>query len=156
MLSGTFPVTISRLFPEGYSLDFDATPSAEVRATMAREINGFHSRTVPHESNRFAWLVRNPSADIVAGLIGVISWEWLFIEAIWVGDALRGQGMGRLLMSRAEAHAVAAGCHSAWLDTFQAQDFYLRLGYEVFGILDNYPKSQTRSFLRKRLEFAAP
>ena len=40
---------------------------------------------------------------------------------------------------------------SAWLDTFQARDFYLGLGYETFGVLDNYPPGQQRTFMRKVL-----
>jgi hypothetical protein len=44
-------------------------------------------------------------------------------------------------MSRAESEALARGCHSAWLDTFefQARVFFERLGYECFGTLDHYP-----------------
>ena len=42
-------------------------------------------------------------------------------------------------------------CHLAWLDTFQALEFDPALGYQEFGALENYPESQTRWFLRKRL-----
>jgi ribosomal protein S18 acetylase RimI-like enzyme len=64
---------------------------------------------------------------------------------------MRGSGAGRALMAAAESHAAATGCHSAWLDSFQARDFYEALGYTVFGQLEDYPKGQTRWFLRKRL-----
>jgi ribosomal protein S18 acetylase RimI-like enzyme len=69
-----------------------------------------------------------------------------------VHDDLRGQGIGRDLMARAEQRAIALGCHSAWLDTFsfQAPRFYQKLGYEVFGVLD-YPPKHKRFFLQKRL-----
>ena len=137
--------------PPDQALDFDPAPSAEIRATLAREINGFHSRTVPHESTRFAVLLRRPDGALAAGVMGVMSWRWLFIEAMWVGDDLRGHGLGRRLMAAAEAHALAAGCHSVWLDTFQAREFYLALGYEAFGVLDDYPPGQSRTFMKKRL-----
>ena len=48
-----------------------------------------------------------------------------------------------------EAHKTAHGCHSAWLDTFRAKAFYLALGYEPFGVLDNYPVGQSRIFMKK-------
>jgi GNAT superfamily N-acetyltransferase len=65
---------------------------------------------------------------------------------------LRGKGIGRELMRRAEALARERGCHSAWLDTFsfQSRRFYEKLGYEEFGRLD-YPPDHQRHFMRKRL-----
>jgi ribosomal protein S18 acetylase RimI-like enzyme len=137
--------------PPGLTLVFDATPSPDTRAALAREINDFHSRTVPHSSRRFGLRVRDEAGALLAGVIGVVSWEWLFIEALWVGDDLRGLGVGRQLMRRAEAHGLESGCHSAWLDTFQARPFYEAIGYEVFGQLDGYPAAQTRYFMRRRL-----
>jgi GNAT superfamily N-acetyltransferase len=141
-------------------IEFDAAPSLETRMALGREINDFHSRTVPHETRRFALLVRSddaaPDAPLDAGLVATLSWGWLFIEALWVSEALRGQGMGRRLMRRAEAHARSQGCHAAWLDTFQARDFYIALGYAPFGMLDDYPPGQSRHFLKKSLVAETP
>jgi hypothetical protein len=55
-------------------------------------------------------------------------------------------------MAQAERHALDLGCHSAWLDTlsFQAPEFYPKLGYREFARLD-YPPDQQRIFLKKRL-----
>jgi GNAT superfamily N-acetyltransferase len=75
----------------------------------------------------------------------------MFVAALWVADGWRGRGVGGTLLAAAERHAAAAGCHSVWLDTFQARDFYLKQGYTVFGALEDYPPGQTRSFLRKRI-----
>jgi GNAT superfamily N-acetyltransferase len=135
--------------------EFDPAPAPETRATLAREINDFNSRAFPYAPERFAFLARNVSGALQAGVMGTMSWTWLFIEAVWVSDTLRGQGVGRQLMAKAEAHARAHGCHSVWLDTFQAREFYLALGYEAFGALDDYPAGQTRAFMRKRLHAPA-
>ena len=91
-------------------------------------------------------------ARSVAGLAGETYSGWLFIRYLWVSDALRGQGIGRKLMGDAEGRALERGCHSAWVDTFsfQAQGFYPKLGYAVFGELD-YPPGHKRIFLQKRL-----
>ena len=93
-----------------------------------------------------------PGPQILVGLAGETYCGWLFVRYLWVSDELRGRGVGRELMARAEARARELGCHSAWLDTFsfQAPGFYEKLGYEEFGRLD-YPPGHHKHFLRKRL-----
>jgi hypothetical protein len=56
-------------------------------------------------------------------------------------------------MRRAEAVAAARGCVGVWLDTFsfQARPFYERLGYSVFGTLEDNPRGGARFFMQKRL-----
>jgi hypothetical protein len=45
------------------------------------------------------------------------------------------------------------GCHHALLDTFdfQAREFYEKLGYAVFGSLDDFPRAHVRLFMKKAL-----
>jgi GNAT superfamily N-acetyltransferase len=56
-------------------------------------------------------------------------------------------------MAAAEEEARRRGCHHALLDTFdfQARSLYERLGYEVFGTLDDFPRGHQRFFMRKAL-----
>jgi GNAT superfamily N-acetyltransferase len=137
--------------PAELRLTLDDAPSMETRGVLGREIDAYHARTVPRDAQRFALLVDDENNRLVAGLSGVLGWQWLFVEALWVSDAWRSRGIGRALLAQAEARAVAGGCHSAWLDTFQARGFYLALGYRQFGALDDYPPGQARHFLCKRL-----
>jgi GNAT superfamily N-acetyltransferase len=139
----------------GLHLTFDPDPSLEIRRALGSAINDFHARTVPLGAERFALLLRDDAGEVAAGLSGTLSWGWLFVEALWVGDALRGRGIGRALMVGAEDFARAKDCHSVWLDTFQARGFYTRMGYESFGVLEDYPPGQSRHFMRKRLRSAA-
>jgi ribosomal protein S18 acetylase RimI-like enzyme len=89
----------------------------------------------------------------VGGLVGRTSGGWLFVELLFVPEAYRRQGLATRLMAMAEAEAIRRGCHSAWIDTLngQARDLYERLGYRVFGELENYPVGSSRFFLRKAL-----
>ena len=68
-------------------------------------------------------------------------------------EEARGQGTGRRILIAAEEEAVRRGCRYAWLDTFsfQARGFYEKLGYSVFGTLEDYPAGHSRYFLRKTL-----
>ncbi len=138
-------------WPAGAVLTVADEPAAGFRAALAGHIHAFHGQAIRYDGQRFDLALRDVDGRLLAGLAGLTSWGWLFIEAAWVDASLRGQGVGRRLMARAEAHARARGCHSAWLDTFQAEGFYQALGYERFGLLEDYPPGQRRAFLRKRL-----
>jgi GNAT superfamily N-acetyltransferase len=144
-------MTISAALP-GLTLHFDPAPSLETRQALGDRIRAFNARHAPGEAERFALLGHDDDGVLRAGLVGTLSHGWLFVESLWVDDALRGQGVGRALMASAEDHARAQGCHDAWLDTFQARGFYERIGYVTFGVLEDYPKGQSRHFLRKALQ----
>lgn len=90
---------------------------------------------------------------VVGGLIGSTNWNWLSIKYLWVDEALRGKGVGKQLVEAAEARAKEQrGCIGAHVDThsFQAKGFYIKLGFEVFGEIDDYPIGHTRIYLKKR------
>jgi GNAT superfamily N-acetyltransferase len=89
----------------------------------------------------------------VGGLSGWASFDWLFIELLHVPEELRGQGQGRALMERAEALARELRLVGIWLDTFdfQARGFYEKLGFTVFGTIEDHPIGGRRYLLQKRL-----
>jgi GNAT superfamily N-acetyltransferase len=137
--------------PPGLTLRFEPAPSLETRLALGDRIRAFNARHAPGEAERFALLLQDDDAALRAGLVGVLFGGWLFVESLWVDDALRGQGIGRALMASAEDHARTQGCHDAWLDTFQARGFYEQIGYVTFAVLEDYPPGQSRHFLRKTL-----
>ncbi len=96
--------------------------------------------------------VRSKSGTVRAGLDGAIYARWLFVRLLWVHADLRGRGIGRELLGRAERQAAERGCHSAYLETFsfQAPEFYKKLGYVPFGSIE-YPPDHRRIFLQKSL-----
>ncbi len=89
----------------------------------------------------------------VGGIWGKISYDWLFVELLFVLEEHRRNGFGDKLMRAAEQRARDSGCVGVWLDThgFQAPGFYQDLGYKVFGQLENHPRGFNRFFLCKRL-----
>ncbi|MBV9233691.1 MAG: GNAT family N-acetyltransferase, partial [Candidatus Eremiobacteraeota bacterium] len=88
-----------------------------------------------------------------AGAHGSTSWEWLFLDWLWVHESLRHLGIGSDLMERAELIARESGCRGVFLSTysFQAPRFYQRLGYKEFGRLDDMPPGHSRIWFAKRL-----
>ncbi len=87
---------------------------------------------------------------------GVYGWTWgkcLEIQYLWIHPSLRGQGYGQKLITVIEQQAVDRGCIQVILDTFsfQAPEFYRKLGYELFGTIDGYPNQCRKFFLKKQL-----
>ena len=125
------------------------------RAFLEDRINEFNAAvTGIRDGAGVAFLIRDDHDAIVAGLSG---WTWdgcLYVEYLWVREDRRGRGYGTRLLAAAEDEARTRGCHQAALTThsFQAPDFYRRLGYEVYGTLDDYPTGHRQLHLKKRLQ----
>ena len=90
----------------------------------------------------------------VGGIVGRTAYGWLRIDMVWIADELRGKGYGTKLMVQAEEIARERGCMGVHLDThgFQAPAFYQRLGYVVFGQLDNYPQGHAHYYFKKEFD----
>lgn len=93
-------------------------------------------------------VLRNEAGDLKAGLVGVTYWSWLHVDFLWVDESLRGQGHGAKLLREAEAVAVSRGCLHSSVDTFsfQAPEFYKKMGYQSFGVLNECPVSQQKRY----------
>ena len=100
-----------------------------------------------------AFFVKTDDGEILGGLLGTIWAKRMYVNILAVQEPFRSNGYGTELMSRAEQYAVERGCTDSWLSTFsfQARPFYERLGYRLFGTLENYPDSHALFFMTKRL-----
>jgi ribosomal protein S18 acetylase RimI-like enzyme len=139
--------------PEPFEIRVDEAPDAEdIRQLVAGLVAYNRGRTGSEDRQPIAAFVRS-GTRVVGGADGYTHWGWLYVSHLWVGDDLRGQGVGRRVMETLEDAARARGCRAAWLDTFsfQAPEFYRRLGYRVFGELDDFPEGYRRHYLWKPL-----
>lgn len=109
------------------------------------------------ENSSFILSAKDPTRKVIGGLTASTSYGWLLVKVLWVDNEYRGLGLGRSLMQRAEQKGIELGCRGAWLDTSNpnAMDFYLKLGYEMFGLLSNIedqqPENHKRWFMKKSL-----
>lgn len=134
-------------------ISLEEQPSDDEINAVVNGLVGYNDSQVgPSGGRRLVLLLRDGDGPIRGGLLGYTNWNWLFVSHLWVHDSLRGRGLGRELLGRAEAEAAARGCRNAHVDTFsfQAPGFYESLGYEVFGTLHDYPPGHSRYFLQKR------
>lgn len=107
----------------------------------------------PRRYERLTVFARDQGGRVIGGLVGDTVWGWLQVKEFWVAAAHRGKGHGTRLLEAAEREATRRGCHHALLDTFdfQAREFYEKLGYAVFGSLDDFPRAHVRLFMKKAL-----
>jgi GNAT superfamily N-acetyltransferase len=101
----------------------------------------------------------DPGGTLIGGVIGRTHTirMWLEVRLVWVDAAYRCQGIGHRLMLHAEDEARQRDCQYARVATsqYQAPDFYTKLGYIVYGTLENCPPGETVSYFWKPLGTAA-
>lgn len=97
--------------------------------------------------------LENEEGKKVAGLIGKTHGNWLTIDYLWVHESLRGNDIGSEIINKAETESKSRGCKYAFLNTFsfQAEGFYLKLGYKKVFSLDDYPVTEKRHYFVKEL-----
>jgi GNAT superfamily N-acetyltransferase len=133
--------------------DFFAATADELQI-LDQELDAFNDNATGLSDRQSIGIsVRDRAGRMVGGLKGITALGWLYVSNLWLDEGHRGQGLGSDLLRRAECQAVARGCRRSCLSSFsfQAPDFYLRHGYEVFGQLEDYPDGETLFFLRKAL-----
>jgi len=98
-------------------------------------------------------ILKDSAGKVVGGLQSKIYLHCIFVSALWIDEEHRKCGYGSRLMAEAERRAKEQGCEFIHLDTFSFQgiDFYLKLGFEVFGTLADFPGGVVRYFLKKTL-----
>jgi len=136
---------------EGYRIVRTEKPEWEAIGQAITSHNRDHAGD--DNAQTVCFVVQGPDEEVVGGAIGVIYWDWLSVNLMWVKGELRGRGYGRRLLTMAEDEARARGARHAFLDTFsfQAPGFYKKHGYEVFGELPEFPAGHQRYFLKKDL-----
>ncbi len=107
------------------------------------------------QESSFIWINRvivDTYGDIIAGINSkMYCWNCLYIDVLWVKEEYRKEGLGSKILNEIEKVAKDKGCYLIHLDTFdfQAKDFYLKHGYDIFGILDECPQKHKRYFMKK-------
>ncbi len=99
--------------------------------------------------------IADESGKVIAGCVAEVNqWNALHIDALWVSEDYQRRGLGSRLLKEVECAAAENGCTLVHLSTFdfQAKDFYIKHGFEVFGTLENCPEGHCRYYLKKNLK----
>jgi GNAT superfamily N-acetyltransferase len=137
----------------GLAIAEETRVAATARAVVKGLVGHNTAKAGKTQWKRFAVSIRDGEGAVKGGVVGHTMWNWAFIELLWVDESLRGTGLGAELVGRAEAMAAKRGARHVYLDTFsfQAEGFYRKLGYEVFGELGDFPPGHRRIWLKKDL-----
>lgn len=128
---------------------------AEFIGNMLLEYN-LESNPIAQEKPfiNFNRCIKDENGEVIGGILASSAlWNILSIDTLWVKNEFRNQGFATQLLNIVEADAINMGCYISYLSTydFQAKGFYLKNGYEVFGILEDCPKGHKLYHLSKRL-----
>lgn len=90
--------------------------------------------------------------EIIAGICAdIYTWKVMYLELLYVDEAHRNKGLATMLLHKVEEEAKTLGVTLVHSDTydFQGKDFYLKRGYEIFGVLDDCPQGHQRFYIKK-------
>ena len=98
-----------------------------------------------------AAFARLPDGTLVGGAVGRTWGSCCELLQLWVDPAYRGHGTATQLVRAFEARAATRGCHIYYLTTlsFQAPEFYRRLGYGVLARIAGYPDGIVKYLMHK-------
>ena len=115
-----------------------------LRAFNENHTEGYERLSLIHQ-------IRNEKGILVGGIYGTISWNWLYIDLLWIDESIRGAGNGKILIQAIEQNANGKGVFSYRLATtiFQALNFYKKMGYQICGKIQDLPPGHTNYFLIK-------
>jgi len=135
-------------------LKFEVTalPLPEIEQAISQGLTAYNeSKTEKSDLKALLVYAKNSAGETIGGLIGETLRGWLHIRRLWVSEENRSARLGSQLVIHAEDEAIRRGCLGSYLNTysFQAQGFYQKLGYEIFGELDDFPLGHQNIFLKK-------
>ena len=103
------------------------------------------------------YLTREEDGQLIALLHAQQVLENIHVKALVVDKEHQKKGLGASLLAELEEKAVEAGVTSITLSTksYQARDFYIKQGYEIYDSLTDVPqKGITKYHFIKRLNEA--
>lgn len=137
------------------NIHFELHPDKEIEDKILTGLRAYNSNYLPDEEIvKIACFARSDEGEVVGGLKGEIYTNTLFIAHFWIDEIYRGEKLGSKLMKRIETEARDRGVTDIYLDTysFQAREFYLKMGYTEVGRYTGFPtKGIDKYFLQKHI-----
>ena len=130
-------------------------PDPNDKQIMVDGMLAYHaSKGHVRKTDQYSIVVKDEDNKTIGCVIVSFLWSGMEIESLWVEESHRNQGLGTRLMSAVEAEGKKRGSTVAYTNTFtwQAPEFYKKIGYTLFGQLENFPQGNTLYYFSKRLQ----
>ena len=124
----------------------------DVKRALIAGVREFNATVMGHaDSKPLTVVARDAEGQLIGGVSGRTIYGHYLIEVVWIAQSMRKTGLGTKLMNEAERQARERGCVGAQVDTasFQAPDFYKKLGFRVIGTVEDFPPGHARHFMQK-------
>jgi ribosomal protein S18 acetylase RimI-like enzyme len=120
---------------------------------IGKALRAYNLAAVGNSDYRPMAVTIRDKGKIVGGLVAETYWGWMYVTLLWVSERHRGKGFGSSLMQTAEAEARKRGARNAFLESFsfQAPEFYAKLGYRECGRVKEFPAGHDRISMTKAL-----
>jgi len=134
------------------SIDYDDSQEAAKAVRDGLTAFNRHAADLP-EPLPVNVIVRDADGAIKGGVVGRFAIDTVYIDLVWLDDSLKGKGVGRTMMGKAEDRARALGATIAWLYTmsWQARPFYEHLDYKLLAEMPYANGRHRRYFMWKDL-----
>lgn len=147
---------ISEVKMDKFKLEtINGKPNIEDQKVMIDGLLAYHaSKGHPRNTENYSVILKDKNSKIRGMIIVSILWNGMHIDSLWVDEQVRNQDWGSKLMEMVEVEAIRRGCTISYTDTFtwQAPSFYEKLGYKLYGKLENFPKGNSLSYYSKNLK----
>ena len=136
---------------------YEIIPGSEEDAKFLSNRLRRHDEAFAPREHEYVYIgkkVTDENGRIIAGLVGgVDGWNGTDIDALWVDDPYRGQGIGTRLLREFEREAKENGASAVFIEAYDWNvGFFRKNGYEtVTGILEDYPRGHTMYCMQRLL-----
>ncbi|MBP2619616.1 GNAT family N-acetyltransferase [Chryseobacterium jejuense] len=98
-------------------------------------------------------IIIHDQGKVVGGLYGRSIWGTLEIQKLAIAEDYKNNGLGKQLVHAAIEEARVRKCSYIALNTFsfQAPEFYEKVGFEKIGTEHDFPKGFEKYYYRKTL-----
>ena len=123
---------------------------------LSGKLRGYDSAIAPreHEYIPLSKKIVDENGRIIAGFVGgVDGWNGTDIDALWVEEKYRNQGIGSQLLVELEREVKENGADVMFIEAFDwNMGFFKKNGYErITGMLEDYPKGHIMYCMQKSL-----
>lgn len=136
-------------------IEIDRQPLNEQLKKQIYEGFGRHARAMTGRDEKFdpVAFIANDRGSFAGAIVAELFWGALHIKYVYVDEAYRGKGIGSQLMERALKYGRENKCLFAFVETmsFQALDFYRKMGFELEFTRSGYKYDASFHYLRRTL-----